>query len=84
MAVNKGIATAQRLHPLLSVISGLSLGAEIPKSRSVIKAAVSGGPAVIGIVNVESSWGRPSRVCLCVKHICSTEWVRGGGANKSP
>lgn len=65
---DKSITMAERLHPLLSVISGLSLGAEIPKSRSVIKTAVSGGPAVIGIVNVESSCWRPSRVCLRVKH----------------
>lgn len=56
---DKSITMAERLH---------SLGAEIPKSRSVIKTAVSGGPAVIGIVNVESSCWRPSRACLCVKH----------------
>lgn len=38
------------------------------RSGSVIKTAVSGGLGVIGIVNVESSWGRLRRVSLCVKH----------------
>lgn len=39
------------------------------RSGLVIKTAVSGGLGVIGIVNVESSWGRLREgVCLCVKH----------------
>lgn len=38
------------------------------RSGSVIKTAVSGGLGVIGIVNVESSWGRRRGARLCVKH----------------
>lgn len=82
--MNKGITTASSqetsstptllsLSSQSSFISVLSLGSgdtllAAQRSGSVIKTAVSGGLGVIGIVNVESSWGRLRRVCLCVKH----------------